>query len=1043
MQHLVLAVALIIPARIDSVPEPRISKSNLEALAAETQATDKLLITIDDIDRLIEDAVQAKELGDYQRSLEIAKKILLMEEKILAKDHSVNVKSFNALAKAYEINGLYSKAEELYRRSLAINERISGVKHPDTASILNDLAFIYYKKGLYSQAEEHNLRALAIRKEFLGLDDPDTAITLKNLAMIYKAQGWFSKALPLALRALSINKKSHGSVDLETASSLGELASIYRLKGWYAKAKTHYELALSIRNKILDPNHPDIASSLNSLGLLYKQRGQYKQALPLYERALAIREKILGPDHPETSSSINNLAALYSKQGLYNKAKPLYRRSIRIKEKSLGADHPSTSTSLNNLALMFYRQGIFEKAEEIYRRVLSIREKTFGSNHPRTATVLNNLALIYHATDRYGKAELYFKRALDIWLKSHGPLHRNTANTLNNLAKVYSVQHDYSNAEPLFLRALAIRENVLGFLHPETLNTLDNLSSLYRVQGLSNKSNSYTRRTLAIQLTLIQREVPYLTLSDRQSFINSLGNTYERVFSAVDSGDSGAKLAFYSRLNRQGLLAEIEKRQAQLASLPGPQQEIANDLRALTQKLASVSLSKKHRQRLILRKEKLETKLYRLLPKLKPRLVEVDQLAAVLPDDSVLIEFQRYQPFDGKKASDDQWAAARYMALLLRPNGEIEHFDLGLAKSLERQIHVTLRASESGSLNAQELWLELGKLLIRPLAQGTAGAKTWFISPDGELNRIPFAALSAPSGDELLGEAVQLRLLTTGRELLDLDNRTDRVAQESLVVANPNFNYVRERLGSTRSRSSASPYAIQQRSGDLKSRYWQELLGTRKEGNAIAKLIDAKLLVEQQATALAVQKQVSPKVLHLASHAYYLADQKKANINEQRSQQSYSENRARKKHLQIENPLLRSGVVLAGANQPETNSKDDGYLTALEVAKLDWLGTEMVVISACESGKGDIQSGEGVYGLKRAIAVAGARSSLLSLWQVDDLGTAAFMQSFYQRLKSGVGRADALASTQKEFRQHANAAWRNPYIWAAFQLSGDWKPVRW
>lgn len=135
--------------------------------------------------------------------------------------------------------------------------------------------------------------------------------------------------------------------------------------------------------------------------------------------------------------------------------------------------------------------------------------------------------------------------------------------------------------------------------------------------------------------------------------------------------------------------------------------------------------------------------------------------------------------------------------------------------------------------------------------------------------------------------------------------------------------------------------------------------------------------------------------------------------------------------------------MLAGANQPEANSKDDGYLTALEVAKLDWQGTEMVVISACESGKGDIQAGDGVYGLKRAIAVAGARSSLLSLWKVDDAATAAFMQSFYQRLKAGEGRADALAATQKEFRNHPIAGWRHPYVWAAFQLSGDWRPVQW
>ena len=150
----------------------------------------------------------------------------------------------------------------------------------------------------------------------------------------------------------------------------------------------------------------------------------------------------------------------------------------------------------------------------------------------------------------------------------------------------------------------------------------------------------------------------------------------------------------------------------------------------------------------------------------------------------------------------------------------------------------------------------------------------------------------------------------------------------------------------------------------------------------------------------------------------------------------------RTKSLQGESPLLRSGIALAGANQPNADPKDDGYLTALEVAQLSWEGTDLVVISACESGLGDLQVGEGVYGLKRAIAVAGARSSLLSLWKVDDSATAAFMESFYKRLKEGKGKAEALAETQKEFRSHPIAMWREPYVWAAFQLSGVGGPSR-
>ena len=246
--------------------------------------------------------------------------------------------------------------------------------------------------------------------------------------------------------------------------------------------------------------------------------------------------------------------------------------------------------------------------------------------------------------------------------------------------------------------------------------------------------------------------------------------------------------------------------------------------------------------------------------------------------------------------------------------------------------------------------------------------------------------------------------------------------QKPLIVANPSFNL---NIATNEITSSNTLIANQKSSGDLLSRTWKLLPGTEKEGKAIARITDAELLTKKRATALAIQKANTPKIFHIASHAYYLPPE----TNE------------------IENPLLRSGIVLAGANNPEDNEQDDGYLTALEVTKLDLKGTQMVVVSGCESGQGDINSGEGVYGLKRAIAVAGARSSLLSLWKVNDAATAAFMESFYQKLKDGQGRADALLETQKDFREKKITSgdplmdWSEPYYWAAFQLSGDWTPI--
>jgi CHAT domain-containing protein len=326
----------------------------------------------------------------------------------------------------------------------------------------------------------------------------------------------------------------------------------------------------------------------------------------------------------------------------------------------------------------------------------------------------------------------------------------------------------------------------------------------------------------------------------------------------------------------------------------------------------------------------------------------------------------------------------------------------------------------------------VGRSVLDPLASATKGSSALFISPDGELNRIPFAALPAPGRHHrLLADVMKFRLLTTGRELLDLQNTSKVKPTHTLIVANPAFD-----RSVVPVRTDISIVASQQRSADLGSQQWNLLPGTAREGAAIAQLLGGSLLTGDKASVTAIQKKKEvPRVIHLATHAYYQPDLAGA---ARKGDQQRAATHQRLAAQGDENPLLRSGIVLAGANQPEADPEDDGYLTALEVARLNWKGTEMVVISACQSGKGDITAGEGVYGLKRAIAVAGARSSLLSLWNVDDRATAAFMVSFYSKLKAGIGRSDALSTTQKEFREHEIISWRHPYVWAAFQLSGDW-----
>lgn len=925
--------------------------------------------------------------------------------------------------KAVQLNrkGDYAGAARYYERIVAWNQKYLGPDHPETGSSLGDLAWMYDKQGLFKEAEPIYLRALAINERVLGVEHEWVVILVENLAHVYMKKGLYKKAEPLFQRAIKTNEK------------------------------------------VLGLKHKNTAQSLNGLGMLYDSQGLYKKAEPLYQRALAIYEKASGRESSDTAALLNNLATLYINQGVYPKAEPLLLRSLEITWKAFGADDLKTTYPLSGLARLYNLRGIHEKATQLYQIALEIREKVLGPEHPEISGTLINLARTYDYLFRYRKAAALYARALKINEKAFGVGHPSAALILNNYARNYENRGLHEKAIPLYQIALKINANTFGQEHPATASSLINLGTAYADKGLFLEGQKLLKRGLIIETRLIQRETPTMPRNDREKFMNTLGYAYEIVFSGVHLGRAGAELALFSRLNRQGLLEEIEKRQTQLAALPGEQQELAVRLRAVTQKLSSLSLTSN--QRLVLRKEKeqLERLLYRLLPELKPRVVEVTDVAEVLPKRGALVEFQRFRPFDGSKKDGENWGEARYLALVLRNNQSIEVVDLGLTELIDRRVEKALVASEQIAPNAEVLWAEVGELVMQPLSTALTGVDTLVISPDGELNRLPFAALPAPGGGSLLAERFQLRLVTTGRELIDLKEPLRNRGKTPLVVANPDFDLV---LSSVRGSDVLSGDATSQpaqadaetsvftergqlRSAETDQLRWDPLPGTKKEGEFVAGLLNGRLLVEQEARSNAVQQAKAPTVLHIASHAFFLPDQEQENNsvsgdNEIRAGLQ-GDSGLNTSALFGESPLLRSGIALAGANRVSQRKSgeegDDGYLTALEVAQLNWKGTELVVISACESGKGEIKAGEGVYGLKRAIAVSGARSSLLSLWKVDDRATAAFMRSYYEKLKAGLGRAEALSSTQEEFRNHRIPMWRHPYVWAAFQLSGDWRPI--
>jgi CHAT domain-containing protein len=571
------------------------------------------------------------------------------------------------------------------------------------------------------------------------------------------------------------------------------------------------------------------------------------------------------------------------------------------------------------------------------------------------------------------------------------------------------------------------------------------------------------RESVSTEVTYLQAQLPLLPEARRLALVEVFGDRWQIPFSQAQQGEAGAALALFTRLNRQGLLQDIQRSQALLAR-SGPQRPLFEQLTTVTAQLANTTLTPEQLAPLLARKEQLEQELYRQLPQIQPRLVEAAQIAALLPAGGALVEFQRYRSHDG---STNQYGPPRYLALLLRPDGTIRAIGLGEAAPIDAAVAeaVTASADPKRQAEAPERLAAVSRLVLAPLQQELTGVRELFVSPDGELNRLPFAALpvAGPKGGGMtdapitadgktLSDAVSLRLLTTGRDLLRLQQPA-KAGAAPVLIANPDFNAASRSAtgGASASAAAASTArgpgvlrAGQQRSPGMRGlTAWQPLGGTEQEARQLAPLLGGGAVISgPAATAAVVLAQKAPRILHIATHGFFLADQAPASgtATGARSGGAPSEGTAADTPSR-EDPLQRSGLVFAGANRPDANPSDDGYLTAAEATAMDLEGTELVTLSACETGLGGVRSGEGVYGLQRSLAVAGARSTLLSLWKVDDGLTVTFMERYYNKLKAGQGRADALRDTQAEFRNNKNSTYNDIRVWGAFQLSGDWRAL--
>ncbi len=791
---------------------------------------------------------------------------------------------------------------------------------------------------------------------------------------------------------------------------------VYVNQGLYGRAEPLFQRALAIQEAALG-NHPKAAQTLNALAYLYRAQGRYDRAEPLSQRALAIQEAALGDKHPFLVPTLHNLARLYADQGLYGRAEPLFQRSLALMEAALGTSHFSVAVELTALARLYMDQGLYGRATPLLHRALAIHEAT---HYPAIAETLDALARLYLEQGLYARAEPLFQRALSIEEAAFGGQHPRVAQTLHDFARLRLAQHRLTDALPLFTRAFALSEQRL---HQEALGFSESSLSSFLQYLRADEQTLYALLRAHPADVRVQRLALGAVLLRKGRSIEETADISRTLYRSVGAEDRGP----FERL--RGLRTQLAT-----LSLAGPGSLTPVDYQRRLETLAGEG-------------DSLEADLarrsapLRALTALPPAAEVVDRVAAALPQDGALVELIAFRdsplvPKPGMPRGKTP-GQLRYLALVLFPDASTRAVDLGPAEPIDRAASRLRSALANRDASFHASAQKLHRLVFQPLRPLLGTTRRLFMSPDGQLGLVPFAALH--DGRRFLLDSFDFVYLTSGRQLLPRPEKTVPAASV-FVLADPDFAATPR---TTPSASGPLP-TLAERSASLERFFstvrtllpasgWVPLPGTRQEAESIQHLLpQARLFLGPEATKERLLQLPTPGILHLATHGFFLEDAPAPTGS--RAVGHFGALGDKLLAPALQEPMLRSGLALAGARA----RPDATLVTALELTGLDLWGTQLVVLSACDTGRGEVQPGQGVYGLRRSLVVAGAETVVMSLWKVNDDSTRRLMESYYRNLLAGQGRASALREAMRSLRESRP----HPHHWAPFIALGSDAPLR-
>lgn len=1001
---------------------------------------------------------------DWNKTIALLDTALPLAEKDIGGEHPNYAVLLNDLGVSYWKAGNFKQAATILEKSIRIKKVSLGEEDPDyKASILN-LANVLYDNKNFSGAEANYLKIIESYNN-VEFKDAYYLTALSSLGSLYESQANYNQAEKYYLRALQHKEETTGSSHLTYAKVLQNLGNLYKKSGDIQKSESFFVQALNLFNSG-QTNSMDYATLLSDYGLYKADRGDFGRAEEYLTKAESIIIELKGKKTLEYASSINNLGTLRLRMGKKIEAESNYKDALSLYEELLPNGSPEIAPALNNLAGYYVSTQEYEKALPLYLNSKTLYRERFGPKHPLYANSLNNLASLYRKTQEYEKASEIYGEVLSIEKEVLGENHPQYASSLQNMALLSLATGDYKLAESLFLESIAIKDKTLEPQHPSWANTYNNLALLYFLQKDNEAAAPLFEKALSNQFNQIKNVFPSLSEKEKEAFYSILKDDIERfntfALSQYKTDSAMAGIMYNNQLVTKGLLFDASNKirdnifaenDAQLVEKYNQWRSLRDDVAQAYQLSKEVLLERNiNIEELIKQANDLEKELssrsYAINPQANWQELTWESIREKLSPGEAAIELIRFREFailpqkTSKNDSSSQiqtsllygWTEnINYAALIITPQtkGNPRLVILDGGESLENKYYSYysngIRYQVQDKLSYQRYW--------EKIQQEIPGIKTVYFSPDGAFHKINVNTLYDSLKSEFLLNKVTIKQLTSTRDIFYVKNN-EGDNNEAMLFGDPSFSLLLEEKRNTIEHEIRDPQmnliaGIRENEMGIHNPFIAALPGTKTEVTKIYDILKAakwkpSKYLSEEALEENIKKVNSPKVLHIATHGYF---------NREGEEGIFST-------VGYNNPLLNSGLLLAGAQKNLgdqqyqvlfEHQKEDGILTAFEAMNLKLDKTDLVVLSACETGSGTIKNGEGVYGLQRSFQVAGAASIIFSLWKVDDNATQMLMSYFYKHWMESGDKREAFLLAQTELKND----YPDPYYWGAFILIGD------